>query len=149
MICPKCGNKIPKDGSSCLYCKLRTDAIVNASNAEAKRALRSGEKDKVVLSSYRPNDVKKWKLVLLTVLLGWAGAHCYYVGRMGRGFTMLLCIVVAFAFVAIPETWVLHAYLSGIVAGLFGFACFFTWWTDIVNVCCNRFKIPVVLKDEE
>ena len=149
MICPRCGNKIPKESSSCLYCKLSVDKIVNASNTEAKRAMRNKQKERVVLSSYRPNDIKKSKLVLMTVLLGWTGAHCYYVGRMGRGFTILLCLVLGLAFVAIPESWALHAYVSGIVAGALGFVWLFTWWTDIVNVCVDKFRIPVVLKGEE
>lgn len=149
MICPKCGNKIPKDGLTCPYCKTSVEKIVKASNKEAKRALRNKEKDRVVLTSYRPEDVKKSKLILLTIFLGWAGAHCYYVGRMGRGFLMLLCLVIGFACVATPETWAIHAYVGGIVAGIFGFINVFIWWTDIVSVCFDRFKIPVVLKGEE
>ncbi len=149
MVCPNCGNKIPKEATHCAYCKLSVEKIVSASNKEAKRALRNREKDRVVMSTYRPSDVNKTKLLLLSIFLGWAGGHCYYVGRMGRGFTILLCLIIGICFAAIPETWTLHAYLSGVVAGALGFACVFTWWMDILNICLNRFKIPVVLKGSE
>ena len=149
MVCPNCGNKIPKEATHCAYCKLSVEKITSASNYEAKRAIRNKERDRVVLTAYVPYDVNRTKLLLLCIFLGWSGAHCYYVGRMGRGFTMLACLIIGIFCVAIPQTWVLHAYLSGVVAGAFGFACVFTWWFDILNICLRRFKIPVVLKGNE
>lgn len=149
MICPKCGNKIYPQQMCCPYCKTSVEVIKRASNEQAKIALKNKEKEKVVLASFLPYDVSKKKLLLLSIFLGWAGAHCYYVGRMGRGFAMLLCFIVGLTFVSIPETWALHAYLSGIVAGIIGFACVFTWWMDIVRIIGNRFKVPVILLDRK
>lgn len=146
MICPKCGNKIYKDDVSCPYCKTTVEEIMRASNVEAKKAFKEKRKEDIVLSSIRPYDVSKKKLLLFAIFLGWTGAHCFYVGRMGRGFTIVVCIVLALCCVAIPQTWALHAYVSGLVAGTFGFIWLFTWWIDIVNICFNKFKIPVVLK---
>ena len=149
MICPKCGNKIPKDSTVCLYCNTKVESIMTASNAEAKRALKYKQKDRALLSSFMPYDVNKTKLLLLSIFLGWTGAHCFYVGRMTKGFTLLVCMILSILFVCIPETWVLHAYVSGVVAGAFGFVCVFNWWYDLLMICFNKFKIPVVLKGYE
>lgn len=147
MKCPICGNKIYQGDKACPYCKLRTDVIVNAKNAPAKEALKKRQKDNIYYSSYRPDDVSKMKLLLLSIFGGFAGAHCYYVGRMGRGFTILIMFVVGLTLAAIPETWALHKYLSGMVAGAFGFVGVMMWWTDILAIVCNRFKIPIIIED--
>ena len=149
MICPKCGNKIPQDSATCSYCKLRVDSIITASNEEAKRAIKFKQKDRVLMSTYIPKDVSKTKLLLLCIFLGWTGAHCFYVGRMVKASIMLVSMILSIVFVCIPETWILHAYLSGVVAGIFGFICVFNWWFDILLICFNKFKIPVVLKGYE
>lgn len=145
MKCPRCGNKIEKGASACPYCKLQTQIIVNARNADAKIALKNGQRDKVFLSTYRPSDVKRSKLLLLSIFLGFAGAHCYYVGRIGRGFTILIMLLLGITCAAIPETWALHQYVSGMVAGVLGFVWIMMWWLDILAIIRNRFKIPIVI----
>lgn len=145
MKCPRCGNKIEAGDNHCPYCKLQTQVIVNARNADAKTALKNGQRDKVFLSTYRPDDINKTKLLLLAIFLGFAGAHCYYVGRMGRGFTILTMFLIGLTFASIPDTWVLHQYVSGMVAGMFGFVWVMMWWLDILAIICNRFKIPIVI----
>lgn len=147
MKCPICGNKIYSDDDACPYCKLRKSVIVNAKNADAKTALKNRQKDNVYLSTYRPSDVSKTKLLLLSIFLGWVGAHCYYVGRMARGFAILATMIIGIALAGIPETWALHQYVSGIVAGMFGFAWVMMWWLDILAIVGNRFKIPIVIDD--
>ena len=147
MKCPRCGNKIDEENKSCPYCNLKTSVIINAKNSDAKLALKNGDKDKVFLSSYKPQDVSKTKLLLLSIFLGFAGAHCYYVGRVARGLTILAVFVIGITFAGIPETWELHKYVSGIVAGAFGFVGVMMWWSDIVAIIFNRYKIPIVINE--
>ncbi len=147
MICPNCGNKIPEDSAYCLYCKLRVESILKASNEQAKIAYRNKQKDKVVYSTYKPYDVNKTKLLLLSIFLGWVGAHCFYVGRYVKASILLVCAVLTICIGCLPKTWFLYTYFGGTFIGVLGFICVFNWWMDIILIVFNKFKIPVVLKE--
>lgn len=148
MICPKCGNKIKKEQLECRYCGTRVQNIVSASNVEAKKIIKGrGDLSKIVYSTTLPSDIKKSKLLLYAIFLGWLGMHCFYVGRQKRGFVIPLLFLFCTAFVAIPETWFLHAYLSGTFAGLLGVIAIFCWWLDICRIIGNKFQVPVVLNN--
>lgn len=148
MICPKDGNKIDELTKKCPYCGLKQESIISASNLEAKKIIKSRlDTSNVVMSKVVPKDVSKTKLLLLCIFLGFVGAHCFYVGRMKRGFIIPLLFIFSITFIFLPETWVLHAYLSNSVAGVIGCAGCFCWWWDIIRIVFNRFPIPVVLNN--
>jgi len=148
MICPKCGNKISKEQIECPYCQTKVKNIEQASNKKAKEIMKlRDDTSKIVMSRTLPADVSKIKLLLLCIFLGWTGAHCYYVGRHKRGFTIALLLLCSMLFVAIPSTWAIHALFGGVLAGFPGMIAFFCWWLDICRIIGNRFQVPVVLNN--
>lgn len=148
MVCPKCGNKITKEQVECAYCKTLVRNIQQASNRQAKEIMKyKGDTTKIVLSKTLPHDVSKVKLLLWCIFLGWTGAHCYYVGRYKRGFTILLLMLLSMLFAAIPSNWFIYALFGGILAGFPGMIAVFCWWLDLCRIIANRFPIPVVLNN--
>lgn len=147
--CPRCNTKMPKEIMVCPSCRLNFVKFENATNAEAKIALKMGEKDRVVYRKGCPKDVSRTKLTLLTVFLGFLGAHNYYVGKTHRGvfFTIFFIIGVINAII----TNVLNLNPSGELWEVFTFLVLiwgivlFMWIIDIAKVAFNKFKIPVSL----
>lgn len=147
--CPRCNTKMPKEIMVCPSCRLNFVKFKNATNAEAKIALKMGEKDRVVYRKGCPKDVSRTKLTLLTIFLGFLGAHNYYVGKTHRGvfFTIFFIIGVINAII----TNVLNLNPSGELWEVFTFLVLiwgivlFMWIIDIAKVALNKFKIPVSL----
>ena len=147
--CPRCNTKMPKEIMVCPSCRFNFVKFENATNAEAKIALKMGEKDRVVYRKGCPKDVSRTKLTLLTFFLGFMGAHNYYVGKTHRGvfFTIFFIIGVINAII----TNVLNLNPSGELWEVFTFLVLiwgivlFMWIIDIAKVALNKFKIPVSL----
>ena len=85
MICPKCYSSVHKDKCRCDYCGFNLNELNNASNKEAKKALKSVYKDDVLYTSKLPADVSKKKLLLFAIFLGVFGVHNFYVGKIWKG----------------------------------------------------------------
>ena len=145
MNCPKCGNKIPRGFDTCLYCDTKVAQFTNGSNRAAKQAIKEGRKDEVVMTTTIPSDVSKTRLLIYSIALGFAGAHCFYVGRKARGWIIPILFITCFLFIIIPESWFLHAYLSGITAGMIGAVGVFMWWWDILRIMFGKYNIPILL----
>lgn len=147
--CPRCGKKVSSEMGVCPQCKLNFQKFFSATNKEAKDALRQGEKDRVVYRLGVPSDVSKLKLLLLTIFLGFLGAHNYYVGRKNRGFFYSIFfgvgIIYTFLTFKFDFDWTSEIgqffYLLVLVWGI----VIMLWLVDIVKVCFNRYKIPVSL----
>ena len=147
--CPRCNCKMPKEIMVCPKCRLNFIKFDQATNSEAKLALKQGDKDRVVYRSGCPSDVARWKLMLLTIFLGFMGAHNYYVGRTKRGifFTIFFIIGIINAII----TGVLDIRPSGELWEIFTFLVLiwgiviFMWIIDMAKVAINRFKIHVSL----
>ncbi len=145
--CPRCKQKMPVELVVCPSCQLNFQKFEDATNAEAKQALREGEKDRVLMRSSRPSDVSFIRLLLITIFCGFFGGHYYYVGRykMGAFFTIFFVVGIANAII----TTLLEAEPSGDLYQIFylmvltwGFVLML-WIIDIAKVCLNKFKIPV------
>ncbi len=148
--CPRCNTKVPSEIIICPTCQLNYNKFALATNEEAKNALQQGEKDRVLLKKGYPNDVKKWKLILITIFLGFLGGHYYYVGRNGKGtlYTIFFIIGIMNAIItAIPgispsgDLWEVFSFLV-LIWGL----VIVMWLIDIIHVIFNKFKIPVSLE---
>ena len=147
--CPRCNFKVPSELAVCPKCQLNYQKFNLATNAEAKMAIRAGETDRVLYRKGYPSDVKKITLILLTIFLGFTGAHYYYVGRKGWGIFFSIFFVVGLinAFISVyfktaPTGDLFQIfYLLVLVWGL----VIFFWIIDIFKVCFNTFKIPVSL----
>ena len=145
--CPRCAMKVPVETLICPDCRLNYKKFNEATNKEAKQALKEGEKDNVLMRKGCPPDVNKIKLLLMVILLGFAGGHHYYVGRykMGLVYSCFFLIGLTNAF--------LNMMVEGITSSMIYqvFTLFvlgwgvvlFMWIFDVVNIIFNKFKIPV------
>ncbi len=145
MRCPVCGAKFEKD--RCKYCHdVTAEKVLNASNLEAKKQRKKGLTENVVYSTTLPNDVSKKKLLLLTVFLGWFGAHNFYVGKNLKGLFYLVPMVLLLSLAAVSQ---FASYINTTTPMLvIGYVCAVVavlWFTDIVNILFKKFKVPVVL----
>ena len=118
-----------------------------ATNSAAKKAYQAGEKDQVILRVGLPTDISKTKLLLLTIFLGFIGAHYYYVGRkrMGLFFTSfffvgILNAIISIFFKNIVYTEAYQVFYMFVLT--WGFVILL-WMVDIFKVLLNRFKVPV------
>jgi len=145
--CPRCKEKMPIEIVVCPNCQLNFQKFESATNAEAKVAIKQGENNKVLMRNSRPNDVSFVKLFLITIFLGFTGAHYYYVGRykMGAFFSIFFAVGIINGIL----TALLDATPKGDLFQIFtllvlvwGFVLML-WIIDIAKVCLNKFKIPV------
>lgn len=145
--CPRCSTKMPKEATVCPSCGLNYIKFNEATNKEAKEALSQGEKDKVLYRTGCPSDVKRWKLILMCVFLGYMGGHHYYVGRKywGLFYTCFFLIGVINAIVTMFFPQVINTdafqvfYLLVLIWGI----VIVMWIVDIFKICFNKYKIPV------
>ncbi len=145
--CPRCDMKSPSMARICPNCQLDFEKFDTATNREAKEAMRLDESERVLMRKGCPPDVKRWKLILITIFLGFMGAHYYYVGRvkMGLFFTAFFMVGVINAVI----TTLVKSTITGDLYQIFtllvliwGLVIMF-WIFDICKVVFNRFKIPV------
>ncbi len=145
--CPRCNTKVPVELVNCPSCQLNFQKFESATNKQAKQALREGEKEKVLMRKGRPADVKLVPLLLLTIFLGFTGAHYYYVGRykMGAFFSIFFGVgiinAILNALLNVTPTGDLYQVFTLLV--LVWGAVLFLWIVDIARVSFNKFKIPV------
>lgn len=145
--CPRCNTSMVQETAVCPNCQLNFNKFYQATNAEAKLAVKQGRKDDVLFRKGVPSDIKKWALLLITIFGGFFGLHYYYVGRnkMGIFFSLAFVVGVVNAIISIA----VNTTLSGIVWELFSLlvlvwgAVIVMWIIDIAKVCLNKFKIPV------
>lgn len=138
---------MPYELAVCPNCELNFGKFNQATNQDAKQALKEGRADDVLLRTGCPSDIKRWVLILLTIFGGFFGLHYYYVGRykMGVFFSIACCVGIINAIISVVVTtsptgfiWELFSLLV-LVWG----AVIFMWIIDMAKVCLNRFKIPV------
>jgi len=150
MRCPVCGYNLKKN-HYCPYCKVTDDQIKTASNIEAKKCLKTGEKDKIVMSSTLPNDINRTRLLLVSIALGLFGGHNFYVGRYKRGLYMTITFCVCAIIFGIYQGWFegnnvfyLFVQLSALVEAM----SIVMWFSDVIKIFCKTFPVPVVLGEK-
>ena len=144
--CPRCGQKVIVESMVCPGCRLNFQKFEEATNAEAKKAIRQKEKERVLMRKGCPPDVNKIKLLILAMFFGCFGVHHYYVGRYKMGlFYSIECLIgiINAALVSIYKS------IDGIIYEIFsifvivwGFVIFF-WFIDVANIILNKYKVPV------
>ena len=145
--CPRCETKMPIEIVVCPNCQLNFQKFDNATNAEAKQAIKQGENERVLMRKGRPSDVNFVRLLLITIFLGFTGAHYYVVGRytMGAFFSIFFAVGIVNAIISTllnaTPTGDLYQVFTLLVL-VWGFVIML-WIIDIAKVCLNSFKIPV------
>ena len=145
--CPRCNEKCDLTQDKCTDCGLVFARLELGSNKLAKKKILSGNKDEVVYNRGIPKDVKKWKLLVLSIFLGIFGAHNIYVGRFWKGAYMAICGLLSIACVTFTSFSFtdLLLQISVLPCGIMGFM----WLFDMVDIFFGRFRIPIAISVEE
>ena len=139
--------KVPAETMICPDCRLNYKKFNEATNQEAKEAIRQGEKDNVLMRKGCPPDVNKIKLLLLAIFFGMFGVHHYYVGRYKTGLIYTCFFVVGITNTILSMT--IKNIVTSLVYQVFSWLVLgwgivlFMWIFDIANIILNKFKIPV------
>lgn len=148
MMCPKCYAKIAKGKNRCDSCGFNLNELKDASNKQAKMALKTVYRDDVVYTSQLPADVSKKRLLLFVIFLGIFGVHQFYVGKILSGLYNAIVSVLTIVFGAILLAGNIVA-SNNIFYIIFQFMLVFQginiilWIKSIIDVATNRFKVPV------
>lgn len=147
--CPRCGEVCLLNQTKCPDCGLIFARLQFVTNKEGKSAVRKREKERVLYITQPTYDMSKWTALVLCFLFGYAGGHCYYLGRYRRGIFLSVCMAFA-AFVLLPlnesvfyGTWWYQIIFYTFAP--FGACTLIFWVLDFVNILFEKFKFPVAL----
>lgn len=146
VTCPRCGLKVYEDAPKCPDCGLIFSRLDIATNKDAKKLMKKGERDFILKSTRLPSDVSFIKLLLLSIFLGPLGAHCFYVGRYVRGSIILVDMIAIFLLVVFNTP--LMAIDDGALLGTFSTICgivMLMWPWDVVMIILKKFKVPIAI----
>ena len=148
--CPRCGAKTFSAAKVCGKCELNFDKFNLASNEEGKKALRQGEKERVVWTKQLPSDLNKWELFFMSLVLGWSGAHLWKSGKFTRGICHTIGLVLGAIYVIIFNFNVNNLIWNmGNIFGVFWIVTFCMSVFDIFEIAFNVYKVPVSLPYKE
>ena len=149
--CPRCDTKTVIYQDVCPACGLIYSRLSKASNKEAKKALRKGEKHKVICDKVLPKDVNKWKLFFMALFLGMFGGHYYYVGKNKTGTVFIVSTALLFIGTAIAQNdasvWVDYYFWMWMLI-LPASACLIALAVDLVRILTNGFRVPIAIKED-
>lgn len=150
--CPRCGEKCLISQNTCPECGLIFARMENASNKDAVKRLKQGEKHNVLMSTKVPYDKKYWKLLLYSTVLGLFGVQYFYVHRWKMGLYMIFGFIVTLMFGTIfngyAVTWWNGNVMNYLIAPYVGVYAI-VWLNSIRQVVFRSFKIPVSLPYKE
>ncbi len=88
----------------------------------------------------RPSFVKKSKLLLLAIFLGWVGAHNFYAKNKRKGWVSVIALIVTTLVTMLTPYSSFFASIQVSIGGFAGFVVLFIWLSDIINIIFNQFK---------
>ena len=151
MKCPICGAKMVSK-QLCPYCKITDEQVLGASNKKVREYRKTGNTDMIHFTSVIPSDLKRWKIVLFTVLLGWLGVNHFYVNRPVRGAFSLISSVGSTSILILGLVLKITSKAGKIIFNLTYEILFYMmainvvlWILNIISVIFKSFKVPVVL----
>jgi hypothetical protein len=112
--------------------------------------------EKIFLIRRIPNDVTFTKTVILALFLGFAGAHCFYVGRKIRGWIIAVSTIIGCIGVFAPQSW-RNVFSGDLIldiplvfpTDIFVLVFIIMWAYDFIGIVFNFFKYPVRLGEKE
>lgn len=111
--------------------------------ADRSFARRKIKKEVNKAAKIKPGFIKKTKLMLLAIFLGWCGAHNFYAKNYKKGWTQVITFIlwmgIVFTMPFIP--WLAKIEVS--VGGFCGFIDMFIWLSDVVNIAFNSYKYRI------
>lgn len=146
--CPRCDTKALIYQDKCNACGLIYSRLVNASNKEAKKAIKAGQKNRVICDKTLPKDVNKWKLFFMALFLGFFGGHFYYVGKYKTGIVFSVSAALLAISAAIdPIAWATYYFWMWFLI-LPGSGCLVYLAVNWVQILANSFRVPIALKED-
>ena len=91
-------------------------------------------------SKIKPSFVKKSKLLLLAIFLGWTGAHNFYAKNKRKGWVSIVSLIVWVGVTALSNHSSFFQSIAISVGGFAGFINMFIWISDIINIISNSFR---------
>jgi len=86
-----------------------------------------------------PEGIKKWKLIIFCILLGYAGIYHFYAGNRKRGLWHLGIFIFALIVTNLPWKFMAEWGLDWFIGGFAGFVAVFWWFWDLINIVTNRY----------
>ena len=153
-VCPRCGNKQVVSLSSCSECGLKFSRLSNATHAEAMKAFKEKDKERVVYVNEMPSDLNKTKFII-SLIFGFFGATSFYTGKKKKGWYSLLSFLALFGSMylqtILTDKGITDGFLNYFFTTTFGLLCAFSflmWIDDIIKAISRRYKFPVALPKE-
>ena len=87
----------------------------------------------------KPDFIKKHKLLLLAIFLGWLGIHNFYAKNYKKG----VVSIATFAILVITFYVPFFAPIKLSIGGCAGFINIFIWISDIVSIISNKYKYRI------
>ena len=144
MLCKKCGNEIEEDklikfknSYLCPKCGCDTGYI----NEMERKKLAKREVSRA--SKIPPEYIKKSKLLLLSIFLGWTGAQNFYAKNKRKGWISIITLIIWFGVGGLAKISKFFSSIQILVGGLAGFINLFIWISDIINVITNQFEYKI------
>ena len=114
MYCRKCGKEIDDEAAVCVHCGVATKEPAAEVQQPVINIVNNNTNTNTNVNSNTAGYIhkKKWTAFWLCLLLGYLGAHRFYVGKAGSGIVWLL------------------------TGGLFGIG----WAVDLIMILCGGFR---------
>lgn len=91
VFCRNCGESISEDAIVCPKCGVATDKFNSANASQQPNIAISNENiNSINMPWAAPPPKSKTAAFVLAILLGWLGAHRFYVGKIGTGILWFL-----------------------------------------------------------
>ena len=153
--CPYCHARIVKYTTTCPRCGIHKKQIFEASNVRAKEIMKAKTGEKIFMTRHRPDDVVFMRMVMLSLVCGLFGAHCFYVGRRIRGYIILFSTIFGLISaicvqIFVPDS-VMQYFRSTIIlfpTDIFLVGAFICWAYDFFGVVFGFFKYPIRLGED-
>ena len=111
--------------------------------ADRSFARRKIKKEVNKAAKIKPGFIKKTKLMLLAIFLGWCGAHNFYAKNHKKGWVQVITFILWMGIVFLMPyvTWLAKIEVS--ISGFCGFIDMFIWLSDVVNIAFNSYKYRI------
>ena len=111
--------------------------------ADRAFARRKIKKEVNKAAKIKPSFIKKSKLLLLAIFLGWCGAHNFYAKNYKKGWTQIITLILWVGIITGASYVPFFASIRISIGGFAGFIDCFIWLGDAVNIAINSFKYRI------
>lgn len=112
--------------------------------AERSFARRKIKKEVSKAAKIKPDFIKKSKLLMLAIFLGWSGAHNFYAKNTKKGWVSIISLIVWIGVIVAAEYVPFFASISISVGGFAGFVnAVWIWMGDVIGIIFGGFKYRV------